>query len=269
MLRIVCPLVFAACASVPSKIVPAPALSGEAQLDAWVSAAAPDVEVTVEVVTPSGGIIASATAPSGDIILHVPVGRYHLRFAVAGTPAPACEVDVVLRSDQANVLGNIALPRGCTLWVPTAERGRHRGSLADVRVPLGDHDGVRIERCDARDPLAVLYVIGTGTLASAATDELRAALEAALVPMAGGVVPAERCRAGDVVTSGQRAGFTVHVSDYRQIDEVVARVAAILRARDLAIGVSIVLTDLRPRVNPLGDCPPLAVTEPPAEPRSP
>jgi hypothetical protein len=100
--------------------------------------------------------------------------------------------------------------------------------------------------CDiARETYSIL-VLGSGTqhapdephAAAIWRQRLRQRIDARMEPM--GVVVAE----GESCRSDTPRQFTVYVDDWRQVDEVVRRLAEVIRAENLAVPFSFRLTPI-------------------------
>jgi hypothetical protein len=215
-----------------------------------------DTDVTLSVVDSSGAVVARATAPSGSMSVAVPVqptgsAEYRLQFAVGDRAVPACNSRIVVRDYLPNWVNEIEPPHGCTLWRRFDEEHplkELRGERFDVRTRPGTSDGVTVLPCDDSNPEHVLFVTTRGDLRPPSLDDaaqfnqfyndLRITISNAMAPMLGGLGFGASCR------RDAGAGFVLYVSDFRQVDEAVRRLSAVLHERRLQLPVSVVLMEV-------------------------
>jgi hypothetical protein len=168
-----------------------------------------------------------------------------------GPPFSGCAVTVAVRAHDVTFVNDTPLPRSCKtpLWrQPNSDPTfilNHRGSRADVITQPGAYDGYRVIPC-AKYELENVYAVqglgkqplpsdapGTSRHLDALVDRLRARLAAACAPMDVNVGHGNSC-VGD-----RQPNIDVYISDWRQADEVIRRLGAIIRADDLGMLFSV------------------------------
>lgn len=208
--------------------------------------------LTVTVRDAAGATRASATVPSGRVRFALPPATYRVELAPAsGPPFPGCAITVAVRAHDVTFVNDSPLPRTCKtpLWlVPDKDPTfilSHRGSRADVTTKPGAYDGYRVIPCARYEVESVYAVQGLGKRPlpsdaagksrnlDALVDRLRARLAAACAPMDVNVGRGNSC-IGD-----RQPNIDVYISDWRQADEVIRRLGAIIRADDLGVLFSV------------------------------
>ncbi|MCE9571953.1 MAG: hypothetical protein K8W52_02235 [Deltaproteobacteria bacterium] len=221
-----------------------PPATGDGELYLWLDSPTPRADITTHIYG-EGREVAVLTAPSGGVHVRLPAGRYQLRFEVAEAALPACTTEVdVPGGGQQRSLNMQPPPAGCTLWrIYDAAHPMTHGAAADITTTVGAHQGYRVLPCD-RVGNALLFVEGDGVehmptgdpdALDAWVERVRREVETALAPIAGGAGFGVACRADQTPT------ITIYVSDRRQVDWAIARLAEVIRTQHLGIGFTIEL----------------------------
>jgi hypothetical protein len=230
---------------------PPRATSGIGQFYGYFVSPVPGALLTVSFVR-GDQVIDSATAPSGAFDLKLPSGPYQLRFATAHGPVTGCDAATIdVKPDTQTIVNQDPPPPGCNLWVKFDNQHpleRNRGVRADVKTEFGAYDGYEVLACTEPDRDALFYVVGTGTERPPENadrkhdqelnnwvEDKRHRITAVMKPMGGGAGFGRSCR------SGTPATINVYVADYRQVDETIARLGAVIREQRLGNAFTITL----------------------------
>jgi hypothetical protein len=230
-------------------VAPGPPPTGDGDLLGYF--VAPGGQLTISLVA-GDKVVASGTAPSGGMALRAPSGNYELRFAdAAGVALPGCTIRVTISAVRQTSVNEQPVPRSCPVapWQyndPRHPREPAHGTRADIKTAFGDYEGYRVEPCDPQKTDGMFFVTGTGTERAPDNadrkhdddfnrwfERAQRRMTQAIAPMMGGAGFGAGCR------KSARAGIIVYVSDWRQADEVLRRVARVLSDDDLGISVSI------------------------------
>jgi hypothetical protein len=116
------------------------------------------------------------------------------------------------------------------------------GSSDDVTTPPGEYVGYRVVRPCATSTWTDVGVIGTGTIELTQTDEIAAAGQELRAQIAD--LPSVWGWGGYGLVCEAGLGTSISLSDWRDVDTVIARVGDYLRERDYKLQVGIAVSSI-------------------------